>query len=146
MPHSSDITLLYLIKQVELAIRSHLDEVVGAEGLPSLQYTALTVLERRPGLTSAELARNSFIRPQTMAQMTAYLEGHDFVRREPDPNSKRQVLLFLTDEGARAISRLKPAVAGIEEDMVGDRDEEQVRQLRVALQSSRQSLAGAPPH
>jgi DNA-binding MarR family transcriptional regulator len=146
MPHSSDITLLYLIKQVELAVRSRLDEAVGVEGLTSLQYTALTVLERKPGLTSAQLARNSFIRPQTMAQMTNYLEANEFVRREPDPTSKRQVLLFLTEEGGRAVTRLRPTVAKIEADMVSGLSDDQVRQLRFALQSSRESLAGTPAH
>ncbi len=35
----TDVTLLYLIKQVELAIRNRLDAVVGGHGLTSLQYT-----------------------------------------------------------------------------------------------------------
>ena len=51
------VTLLYLIKQVELAIRQQLDEVASAEDLTALQYTALTVLERHPGMTSAALPR-----------------------------------------------------------------------------------------
>jgi hypothetical protein len=61
---SPEITLLYLIKQLELAVRSHLDETVRDAGLTALQYTALTVLERHPELTSAQLARNSFVRPR----------------------------------------------------------------------------------
>ena len=35
--------LLYLIKQVELAVRSHLDDLLRPAGLTALQYTALTV-------------------------------------------------------------------------------------------------------
>ena len=72
-PHERDVTLLYLIKQVELAVRQALDDVVAKADLTTLQYTALTVLERHPGITSAELARNSFVRAQSMAEMVTYL-------------------------------------------------------------------------
>ena len=71
--HDRDVTLLYLIKQVELAVRQALDDVVATADLTTLQYTALTVLERHPGITSAELARNSFVRAQSMAEMVTFL-------------------------------------------------------------------------
>ena len=47
--HDRDVTLLYLIKQVELAVKQALDDVVATADLTTLQYTALTVLERHPG-------------------------------------------------------------------------------------------------
>ena len=50
---------LYLVKRVELAVRSHRDDLLRPPGLTALQYTALTVLERHPDLSSAQLARNS---------------------------------------------------------------------------------------
>ena len=72
MPTSARVppppTLLYVIKQVELALRARLDEVLRPAELTVLQYTALTVLERHPNLTSAQLARNSFVTAQTMAE------------------------------------------------------------------------------
>ena len=40
--------LLYLVKQVELAVRARLDELLRPDGLTALQYTALTVLEATP--------------------------------------------------------------------------------------------------
>jgi hypothetical protein len=46
-------TLLYLLKQVELAVRSDLDEITRPAGLTALQHTALTVLDQHPDLTSA---------------------------------------------------------------------------------------------
>ena len=90
---SRGVTLLYLIKQVELAVRSRLDAVVAGEALTSLQYTALTVLDRHPGITSAVLARNSFVRPQTMAQMITVLLDKQLIERVVDPDNRRQMLL-----------------------------------------------------
>jgi DNA-binding MarR family transcriptional regulator len=138
-----DVTLLYLIKQVELAVRSRLDEVAAEFGLTSLQYTALTVLQRRPGMTSAELARNSFVRAQTMAQMTNYLEGKRLIRREPDPASKRQLLLFLTATGDAAVKSLRGPVARIEEALIEQLTAAQVREFRSALLAGRESLGGS---
>lgn len=146
MPAPADVTLLYLIKQVELAVRSRLDDAVGGFGLTSLQYTALTVLERHPGMTSAELARNSFVRAQTMAQMTTLLEAMGLVRRERDPHSKRQFLLFLTDEGARIVQALRGPVAEIERLMTSGLTVGESAQLRASLRSARVALGGGHPH
>ena len=145
-PSSPEITLLYLIKQVELAVRSHLDEAAHAAGLTALQYTALTVLERHPELTSAELARNSFVRAQTMAQMIPVLDDRGLVTRQRDPKSHRQYLLSLTAEGHRVLDSLRDAVLGIEEKMVADMTAAQARQLREALHSCRVALGGARAH
>ena len=101
-----DVTLLYLIKQVELAVRQALDDVVASADLTTLQYTALTVLERHPGITSAELARNSFVRAQTMAEMVTFLLGRGLVTRERDQTNRKQYLLTLTSEGQRVLDDL----------------------------------------
>src|SRR6185437_12133584 len=60
-PARAEPMLLYVVKQVELAVRSRLDDLLRPAGLTVLQYTALTVLERHPDLSSAQLARNSFV-------------------------------------------------------------------------------------
>lgn len=139
-------TLLYLIKQVELAVRSRLDEVAGDHGLTALQYTALTVLERRPGMTSSALARNSFVRPQTMAQMITYLLESGLVRREPDARSRRQILIFLTDEGQAVLDSLRTPVREIEETMVSGLTEAGARQLGTSLRACRIALGGDAAH
>lgn len=142
----SDITMLYLIKQLELAVRSQLDDVVSAHGLTSLQYTALTVLERHPGLTSAELARNSFVRSQTMAQMITVLDERGLIARHRDPDSKRQYLLSLTPKGQGLLDMLREDVAGIEWQMVADLDDDDRSTLRRALRSCRVALGGGHAH
>src|SRR6202000_529864 len=70
---AGDPTLLHMRKQVEVARRAQLDEIFRPIGMTALQYTALTVLERHPDLSSAQLARNSFVTAQTMADMVRAL-------------------------------------------------------------------------
>jgi DNA-binding MarR family transcriptional regulator len=143
--HDRDVTLLYLIKQVELAVRQALDDVVVAADLTTLQYTALTVLERHPGITSAELARNSFVRAQTMAEMVTYLLGRGLVARERDQNNRKQYLLTLTSEGQRVLDELFESVADIETKMLDGFDTGQTEILRTYLLRCRHSLSGHPP-
>ncbi len=140
-----DVTLLYLIKQVELAVRQALDDVVATADLTTLQYTALTVLERHPGITSAELARNSFVRAQTMAEMITYLLSRGLVARERDQANRKQYLLTLTSEGQRVLDELLDAVADIETRMLDRFDGGQTEILRTYLLRCRHSLSGEPP-
>lgn len=143
---STAVTLLYLIKQVELAVRSSLDEVTGERGLTSLQYTALTVLERHPGLTSAALARNSFVRAQTMAQMITVLEERGLIERVQDPVSRRQNLISLTALGTELLNSLREGVEAVESRMVSGLAEHEIAVLRHALRSCRLALGGVDPH
>lgn len=140
-----DVTLLYLLKQVELAVRQALDEVVATADLTTLQYTALTVLERHPGITSAELARNSFVRAQTMAEMVTYLLNRGLVSREQDRNNRRQYLLSLSRKGQKVLDDLHDAVADIESRMLDEFDAGQTEILRTYLLRCRQALSGNAP-
>jgi DNA-binding MarR family transcriptional regulator len=140
--HGRDVTLLYLIKQVELAVRQALDEVVAQADLTTLQYTALTVLERHPGITSADLARNSFVRAQTMAEMVTYLVDRGLVTRERDEHNRRQYLLSLSHEGREILDGLFEAVADIESRMLEGFDGGQTEILRTYLMRCRHSLSG----
>jgi DNA-binding MarR family transcriptional regulator len=139
-----EVSLLYLIKQVELAARQALDEVAEEAGLTALQYTALTVLERQPGITSAQLARNSFVRTQTMAEMVAHLHDLGLLDRSRDEANRRQYLLDLTEAGRATVSSLSGPVAAIERRMLTDLDRSQTETLRSSLLSCRRSLSEAP--
>ncbi|WP_106210834.1 MarR family winged helix-turn-helix transcriptional regulator [Kineococcus rhizosphaerae] len=145
MPTAKDVTLLYLVKQVELAVRHRLDAVVAEHGLTSLQYTALTVLARHPGMSAADLARNSFVRAQTMTQMVLDLEGKGHLSREVDPSSRRRMLLTLTDRGRRVLEDLREPVAALEAGMVEGMSAADRAAFRAALESARRALGQAPP-
>ena len=140
-----DVTLLYLIKQVELAVKQSLDDVVATADLTTLQYTALTVLERHPGITSAELARNSFVRAQSMAEMVTFLVGRGLVTRERDQRNRKQYLLSLSASGQRILDELHEPVADIEARMLEGFDVGQTEILRTYLVRCRHSLSGDTP-
>lgn len=141
-----ETTLLYLMKQVELAVRARLDDMFRPIGLTALQYTALTVLERHPDLTSAELARNSFVTAQTMSDMVAALQDGGLIERHRDPADRRRLVLSVTSEGRRLLGRYRGRVAALEAEMLTGLSATQTQQLRWALLSCRTALAGHDAH
>jgi DNA-binding MarR family transcriptional regulator len=139
-------TLLYVMKQVELAVRAELDEIVKPAGLTALQYTALTVLERHPNLTSAQLARNSFVTAQAMADMISTLQEQGLIERHRDEQDRRRLVLALTPAGRRLLRRYREQVAALEDRMLVGLTDRQVKQLRQSLLSCRAALSGHLPH
>jgi DNA-binding MarR family transcriptional regulator len=132
--------LLYVIKQLELAVRAQLDELVRPAALTVNQYTALTVLERHPDMTSAQLARYSFVTSQSMADMIAPLLSRELIDRRPDPADRRRLVLTLTAKGRRLLRTYEPQVAALEENMVRSLSAGQVDDLTHLLVACRRAL------
>lgn len=136
--------LLYLVKQVELAVRSNLDDIFRPIGLTALQYTALTALERHPGLSSAQLARNSFVTAQSMADMITALEGHGLIERQRDQADRRRLVVALTDGGRELLDRYRDEVAALEARMLAGLSKVEISTLRRSLPACHANLAGHP--
>ncbi|GEC02610.1 MarR family transcriptional regulator [Streptomyces spinoverrucosus] len=134
-------SLLYMVKQVELVVRSHLDDLVRPFGITALQYTALTVLERHDGLSAAQLARDSFVTAQSIADLVRSLEGRGLVRRERNPHNRRELLILLTGEARELLTRLAGPVRELEERMVRELTAHQAEQFRRALSKAWQALS-----
>ncbi|GHC97185.1 MarR family transcriptional regulator [Streptomyces violarus] len=134
-------SLLYMVKQVELVVRSHLDELVRPSGITALQYTALTVLERHDGLSAAQLARDSFVTAQSIADLVRSLEGRGLVRRERNPRNRRELLILLTHDGRELLARHAGPVRELEERMVRDLTAHQTEQFRQALTKTWHALS-----
>jgi DNA-binding MarR family transcriptional regulator len=139
-------TLLYLIKQLELAVRSRLDEVLRPASITPLQYTALTVLERRSDLSTAALARNAFVTDQSAADMVTVLEERGLIARRPDPSDRRRRVLRLTGPGRALLDQLRDEVAAVEARMIAPLTPEQADDLRRYVSTCRGALSDRPPH
>ncbi|MFF4112857.1 MarR family winged helix-turn-helix transcriptional regulator [Streptomyces sp. NPDC001714] len=134
-------SLLYMVKQVELVVRSHLDELVKPAGITALQYTALTVLERHDGLSAAQLARDSFVTAQSMADLVRSLETRGLIRRERNPRNRRELLILLTDAARELLAEVAGPVRELEERMVRELTAHQEEQFRQALSKAWHALS-----
>jgi DNA-binding MarR family transcriptional regulator len=66
------------------------------------QTTTLARLDKVGAMTTADLARAEFVKPQSMGTTLADLEQAGLVQRRPHPTDGRQVLFELTAEGMEA--------------------------------------------
>jgi len=133
-------SLLYVIKQLELVVRARLDDILRPAGITALQYTALTVLDRHDGLSPAQLARDSFVRPQSIADLVANLERRRLVHRTRNPLNRRELVVSLTDEGRQLLAQYAAAVEDLEGEITTALGSRKVEELRKHLDASRIAL------
>lgn len=140
-PFSHLPSTLYMVKQLELAIRAVLDDVLRPHGITAPQYTALTALAARDGLTSAQLARRSFVTPQTMHEQIITLERAGLVAREKDETNRRILLIHLTALGRERMRACAGVVADLERLVESVMSDVELVDFRDRLDRAHQAIA-----
>jgi DNA-binding MarR family transcriptional regulator len=135
----------YLIYRVERRLRARLDEAVGAHGVTTTEYVALSVLRDRDGLSSAQLARWAFVTPQAMNLVVTALQRRRLVRRRPDPQRRRVLRISVTPHGLQTLERCDRSMDAIEADMLRGLDTDTLHTVRAALASCAHSLEATRP-
>ena len=139
---STGPTLLYLVGRIDRVIRRHIDDVVKARGLSVNQYTTLSVLDRRSGLSNAQLARRALVSPQSMNEVLVSLEQRGLVRRRAHPEHGRIRQARLTAKGRKLLAACDAEVHQVEARMVSELTPNERQALRRALLNSIHSLHG----
>jgi DNA-binding MarR family transcriptional regulator len=68
------------------------------------QLAALATLDRHGAMSPARLAAHERVQPPSMTRTVACLEQEGLVTRKPHETDRRQVVIALTDEGARLLT------------------------------------------
>jgi DNA-binding MarR family transcriptional regulator len=132
--------LSYVIGRLERVLRRRLTAAVEPNGLTLPAYTALSVLRVQDGLSNAQMARRSFVTPQSMSEVLTLLVERGYVRRRAEPGHGRVIRTELTGAGRRALERCDRAVDALEREMLGDLDRDEAAGLRDVLIRCGQAL------
>ena len=124
----------YLVKRVQVALRSAMDRALLSDDLTTPQYAVLSALQKAPGLSNAELARRSFVTPQTMIRIVASLEDKGLVTRVEHPWHGRILEASLTAAGEKTVNACHQRVKRVENRMEGDLSETERRTLADLLE------------
>jgi DNA-binding MarR family transcriptional regulator len=108
----------YLVGRLDRIVRRGLESVLARHDITVQQYTALSVLAARPGLSNAQLARRSLMTPQGMNQALAALSDSGLVRRVPQRDNKRILSIELTARGKAVVRRCDVAVDEFERELL----------------------------
>jgi DNA-binding MarR family transcriptional regulator len=134
--------LLYLIGRVDRIVRRSINDVVRRHGLSAAQYTTLSVLARRGGLSNAQLARRSLVSSQSMNEVLLALEKRQLVRRRAHPAHGRIRQAQLTPKGRALLAACDAEVGEVEATMVASMSSRERAALHRALLSCVHALHG----
>jgi len=108
----------YMLKRATTALRSAMDTVLRPLELTVPQYACLEVLDQRPGLSSSELARATFVTRQSMNVVLQSLEQRGLLTRATVAHRGKALPTELTDTGRAQLRAASVAVRTIEEQML----------------------------
>jgi DNA-binding MarR family transcriptional regulator len=114
----------YILRRAQLAIFEDFIAACSVHDIRPAQYSALTIIERNPGLSQTKVAEALGIKKPNFVAMVDELEHRGLVRRDASPGDRRSHALFLTDEGRLLIRKLHQISADHEQrivDLVGPR-------------------------
>jgi len=123
----------YVVGRLDRALRREIAALVKPYGLTVAQYTALSILRDRPGLSNAQLARRTYVTPQSMNEVLISLESGGLIVRSPAANHGRVVEVALSDRGNEVLAACDRAVTHMENAMLADLDDDGREQLLAAL-------------
>ena len=132
----------YQMKRAQHALRVEMDKALREVGMTTAQYAALSALEAAPSLSGAELARRSFVTPQTMNAILTNLEAAGLVMRRPHPGHGRILQAYLTELGEESLARAHTVVEVVEGRMLDRVTPDDRRRLSEVLRSCADALEG----
>jgi DNA-binding MarR family transcriptional regulator len=134
----------YLIKRAQMVLHDAMADVLGSQDLTVTQFAVLTGLAEEPGLSNADLARRTFVTPQSMHAVLQELERLQLVVRRPHPQHQRVLQGELTEAGRRTLKSAADAVNAVEEQMLRKLSNPARSRLASALSSCIDSLTETP--
>lgn len=129
-PQGLDDLLLYRLHRIHatagpLVVRM----CVRDYGITRREWRVLSSLATEEGVQSSELALRAMLDRTRTSRAISRLVEKGLLRREPKPSDRREVHVFLTDEGRRVSREVLPRIAAIQRELLSPFSDEERRQL-----------------
>ncbi len=146
--HQADLLLyrLYRIHTTAGRLVVHLCE--SEFGITRREWRILSFLAEHEGPLSSQLAEHAMLDRARTSRTLTTLASKKLVTRQPRPSDRREVHVFLTDEGRRLHGAIYPRVAAINRDLASGLSPAQRRELDAmvdALQVQAGRMVAASP-
>lgn len=112
----------YLLRQAHAAVRLKMERTLADLGVTSPQFAVLTMLNAYPGLSGADVARLTFLTPQTVGVIIRNLERDGAIVMTPHPVHGRIQQWTLTPRGAKLLKACRERVIELEKRLAGGLD------------------------
>jgi DNA-binding MarR family transcriptional regulator len=131
--------IAYLVKQVQRQFRQATDAALRPLGLSTAQYSVLFAVSAQPGISAAELARQSFVTRQSLQDVLAGLRRSGLVEVAPTGTGRRRDIT-LTDGARDLLAVAEGAVREVEHRMLAGVDQAEVACAAAVLRRCRDNL------
>ena len=132
----------YQLKRVQAVLRAAMDAALREHDLTTPQYICLELLDLRPGLSNADLARDAFVTRQSMNVVLRNLHGAGLVTRPATAPHGRALPLRLTERARPGWRRPGRACSAVERRLTAHLDARETEVLLAQLSDMAESLSG----
>jgi len=134
----------YLVRQANVAVRAAMEKALADLDVTPPQFAVLTMIVAYPGLSGADLARLTFLTPQTINVIVRNLVRSGAVEKSAHAAHGRILRLSATARGETLLRRCRSRVNELEERIGGMLNREEERVVRRWLSALGERLAGEP--
>jgi DNA-binding MarR family transcriptional regulator len=131
----------YLLRQASVALRGAMDRALAEMGVTTPQFSVLTMIVSYPGASGAELARLTFLTPQTINVIVRNLERDGAIEKTAHATHGRILRLHATARGRALLKCCRSRVAEVEAGLVRSLGEDEERLVRDWLSRVAEQLA-----
>jgi DNA-binding MarR family transcriptional regulator len=131
----------YLVRQANVAVRAAMEKALAALDVTPPQFTVLTMIAAYPGASGADLARLTFLTPQTINVIVGNLEKMGAIAKSAHAVHGRILRLTATPKGLALLRRCRTRVGAIEDRIAGLAGREEERVVRRWLSAVAEALA-----
>jgi MarR family transcriptional regulator for hemolysin len=134
---------LFQLADVARALRTYVDQCVRRYGMTRAQWGVLLRLDRREGMTQAEMADALEIQPISLVRLIDRLCEQKLVERRPHPSDRRANRLYLTVKGRATLERLAPLGREISRDVLAGFEDGEIRRVLQQLLRVKDNIRAA---
>jgi DNA-binding MarR family transcriptional regulator len=131
----------YLLRQASVALRGAMDAALTELAVTTPQFSVLTMVAAYPGVSGADLARLTFLTPQTINVIVRNLERDGAVEKSAHATHGRILRLHATAKGLALLKRCRSRVAEVEARLTGPLGRDEERLVRHWLSAVAEKLA-----
>lgn len=132
----------YLMRQAYSSVRAAMEKVLADLDVTPPQFAVLTMIVSYPGLSGADLARLTFLTPQTINVIVGNLEKAGAIEKSAHASHGRILRLTATAKGQALLKRCRARVMGVEDRIGGLVGGDEERVVRRWLSAVAEALGG----
>jgi DNA-binding MarR family transcriptional regulator len=103
-------------------------------GVPQTVLNALAIIDGADEpLTPTQISERSLVSSATMTGTLDTLEWNGWIRRVPNPDDRRSLLIEITDEGRAVADQLLPGIRRLEQRVLGTLSQRELQSLMATL-------------